>query len=156
MKTFIIRENNRHGREVTGLLGPIKELRVRVLERDDIGMLSFSSRQAAQVSVNSFVYLGVKALDDKGNEEWVDAKWYADRGELVQISPGKSAQVRVIGLKPADDRIAITAEYGGLKARGFIERIGRRNDQMWSPSASGEQILLSPKVNSGAWRSGKD
>ena len=156
MTRFIIRENNKHGREVLELLGPIKELRVRVLERDDVGMLSFSNRQGAPVSVNNFVYLGVKALDDKGNEEWVDAKWYADRGELVHISPSKCAQVRVVGLKPAEDRIAITAEYGGLKARGFIERIGRRNDQMWSPSGSGEQLLLSQSVNSGAWSSRKD
>jgi len=133
MKIFITREKNVDGCEAFIMLGPIKELRVRVLERDDIGMLDFSNRQEAPVSVNNFVYLGVKARDDKGNEEWVDARWHADKGELVHISPVKSSQVRVEGLRPAEDRIAITAEYGGLKARGFIQRIGDKNDQMWSP-----------------------
>jgi hypothetical protein len=156
MGIFNTSEKNIDGCEVFILLGPIKELRVRVLERDGIGLLNFSNRQETPVNVNNFIYLGVKAMDDLGNEEWVDARWYADKGELVHISPVKSSQVRVVGLRPAEDRIAIIAEYGGLKAKGFIQRIGQSNEQMWSPSDSTEQVLLSSTMSSGAWKGKKD
>ncbi|MGQ9583581.1 MAG: hypothetical protein ACUVV6_08750 [Thermoplasmatota archaeon] len=107
------------------MLGPIKELRVRVLERDGIGMMSFSERQGGPISgVNSFIYFGARALDVFGNEEWVEASWSAEKGELVHITPRRSSQVRVVGLQPADGKISIIAEYAGHKARAYIERIG--------------------------------
>ncbi len=107
------------------MLGPIKELRVRVLERDKIGMMGFSERQGGPIGgVNSFIYFGARALDVFGNEEWVEASWSTERGDLVHITPRRSSQVRVVGLQPADRSIAIVAEYAGHKARGYIERIG--------------------------------
>jgi len=123
------------------MLGPLKELRVSVLERDGIGMLSFSDRSEAPVNVNNFVYLGVKARDEEGNEDWVDAQWTADIGDVVLITPLRSSQVRVVGLKPADGKIAITAEYGGLMAKAFIERISRRTDLFMNSGALREQPL---------------
>ena len=123
------------------MLGPIKELRVRVLERDEIGMLSFSNRRGAPVNVNNFLYLGAKALDANGNEEWVDAKWSVDNGDLVLITPRLSSQVRVVGLRQTDDPIPIVAEYGGHMAKAFIERIGMRTDIFGNSGALREQPL---------------
>jgi hypothetical protein len=123
------------------MLGPLKELKVSVLERDEIGMLSFSERKGTPVNVNNFVYLGVRARDINGNEDWVDADWAADEGDVVLITPRKSAQVRVVALRPVDERIAITAEYGGLRDRAFIERIARRSDVFSNSGALREQAL---------------
>lgn len=123
------------------MLGPLKELRVSVLERDDIGMLNFSDRKGAPVSVNNFVYLGARARDVNGNEDWVDAEWVAESGDAVLITPHKSAQVRVVGLKPADRQIAIRAEYGGLTGLAFIERIGQRTDRFSGSGALREQAI---------------
>lgn len=126
------------------MLGPLKELRVSVLERDEIGMLGFSGRKCTPVNVNNFVYLGARACDINGNEEWVDADWVAESGDIVQITPRHSAQVRVLGLKPADRRIAIRAEYQGLTGQAFIEGIGRRTDMFGNSGAMREQNLKPP------------
>jgi len=66
----------------------------------------------------------VRARDIFGNEDWVEASWSSERGDLVHITPRKSSQVRVIGLQPVEGRIPIIAEYAGHKARAYIERIG--------------------------------
>jgi hypothetical protein len=121
------------------MLGPLKELTVSVLERDEIGMLNFSGRKGAPVAVNNFLYLGARARDVDGNEEWVDADWAADCGDDVLITPHRSSQVRVVGLKPADHQIAIRAEYGGLTGLAFIERIGQRTDRFGGSGALREQ-----------------
>ncbi|MBM4249384.1 MAG: hypothetical protein FJ149_08130 [Euryarchaeota archaeon] len=127
------------------MLGPLKELRVGVLERDEIGMLSFSGRKGAQVNVNNFVYLGARALDENGNEEWVDAEWVAEFNDDVLITPHRSSQVRVVGLKPADHQIAIRAEYGGLTGLAYIEGIGQRTDRFAGSGALREQSFPGPK-----------
>jgi SH3-like domain-containing protein len=123
------------------MLGPLKELKVSVLERDDIGMLSFSERKGAPVSVNNFVYLGARARDVNGNEDWVDAEWVAENGDVVLITPHRCSQVRVVGLKPADHQIAIRAEYDGLTGLAFIERISQRTDRFSNSGALREQPL---------------
>jgi len=123
------------------MLGPLKELTVSVLERDEIGMLSFSGRKGAPVDVNNFVYLGARARDVNGNEEWVDAEWVADFNDDVLITPHCCAQVRVVGLKPADHQIAIRAQYGGLTGLAFIEGIGQRTDRFANTAAVREQGL---------------
>ena len=127
------------------MLGPLKELRVSVLERDDIGMLSFSERKGAPVVVNNFVYLGARARDINGNEDWVDAEWVAENGDVVLITPHRSSQVRVIGLKPSDRQIAIRAEYDGLTGLAFIERIGPRTDRFAGSGALREQAVSGPR-----------
>jgi len=123
------------------MLGPLKELKVSVLERDEIGMLGFSGRKCTPVNVNNYVYLGARARDIDGNEEWVDADWVAESGDVLQIIPRRSAQVRVIGLKPADRRIAIRAEYHGLTGQAFIEGIGSRTDIFAGSVATREQTF---------------
>ncbi|MEM2870179.1 MAG: hypothetical protein QW379_07145 [Thermoplasmata archaeon] len=111
------------------MLGPIKELKVRVLERDSIGMLNFSEKQEGFIQgVNACIYFGVRARDIFGNEEWVDASWSSERGDLVHITPRRSSQVRIVGLRPAEGRIPIIAEYAGHKARAYIEGIGGLGD----------------------------
>lgn len=127
------------------MLGPLKELTVSVLERDEIGMLSFSGRKGAPVSVNNFVYLGARARDVNGNEEWVDAEWAADFNDDVLITPHRCSQVRVVGLKPADHQIAIRAEYEGLTGMAFIERIGPRTDRFAGSGALREQAVAGPR-----------
>jgi hypothetical protein len=121
------------------MLGPLKELTVSVLERDEIGMLSFSGRKGAPVAVNNFVYLGARARDVNGNEEWVDAEWVAEYSDDVLITPHRCSQVRVVGLKPSDHQIAIRAEYGGLTGLAFIEGIGPRTDRFGGSGALREQ-----------------
>jgi hypothetical protein len=139
---FITKQiNNKTG---IHMLGPLKELRVSVLERDEIGMLGFSGRKCTPVSVDNFVYLGARARDIDGNEEWVDADWVAESGDVVLITPRRSAQVRVQGLKPADRRIAIRAEYGGLTGQAFIEGIARRTDIFGASGALREQSVRRP------------
>jgi hypothetical protein len=126
------------------MLGPLKELKVSVLERDDIGMLSFSDRKGAPVAVNNFVYLGARACDVNGNEDWVDAEWVAEFNDDVLITPHRCSQVRVVGLKPADHQIAIRAEYGGLTSLAFIEKIGPRTDRFSNSGALREQAMPGP------------
>ncbi len=123
------------------MLGPIKELTVSVLERDEIGMLSFSGRKGAPIAVNNFVYLGARARDVNGNEEWVDAEWVAEFNDDVLITPHRCSQVRVVGLKPTDRQIAIRAEYEGLTGMAFIERIGPRTDSFAGSGALREQSI---------------
>jgi len=128
------------------MLGPLKELTVSVLERDEIGMLSFSGRRGAPVAVNNFVYLGARARDVDGNEDWVDADWVAENGDVVLITPNRCAQVRVVGLKPADHQIAIRAEYGGLTSLAFIEGIGQRTDRFAGSGALREQAIPASRM----------
>ena len=123
------------------MLGNVKELRVSVLERDEIGMLGFSDRKGAPVNVNNFVYLGVKGRDANGNEDWVEAKWSAEKGDIVLITPRTSSTVRVVALKPADEEITITAEFEGLRDRAIIQRIARRSDLFSNSGALREQPL---------------
>jgi len=123
------------------MLGPLKELKVSVLERDDIGMLNFSERKGTPVSVNNFVYLGARARDVNGNEDWVDAEWVAEFNDDVLITPHRCSQVRVVGLKPSDHQIAIRAEYGGLTSLAFIEKIGQRTDRFSNSGALREQAI---------------
>jgi len=127
------------------MLGPLKELKVSVLERDDIGMLSFSERKGTPVSVNNFVYLGARGRDINGNEDWVDAEWVAEYNDDVLITPHRCSQVRVVGLKPSDRQITIRAEYGGLTGLAFIERIGQRMDRFANSAAVREQALPAPR-----------
>jgi hypothetical protein len=126
------------------MLGPIKELSVSVLERDEIGMLSFSGRKGAPIAVNNFVYLGARARDVNGNEEWVDAEWVAEYNDEVLITPHRCSQVRVVGLRPSDHQIAIRAEYGGLTGLAFIEGIDTRTDRFAGSGALREQGLRKP------------
>ncbi len=127
------------------MLGPLKELTVSVLERDEIGMLNFSGRKGAPVSVNNFVYLGARARDVNGNEDWVDADWVAENGDVVLITPNRCSQVRVVALKPADHQIAIRAEYEGLTGLAFIEGIGQRMDRFAGSGALREQATFGLK-----------
>jgi hypothetical protein len=60
---------------------------------------------------------------------------------VVLITPRKSAQVRVVALRLANEKIAITAEYGGLRDRAFIESIAMRRDVFSNSGALREQAL---------------
>lgn len=108
-------------------VGPLAELRVRVLAPNEVGELDMTTLRGKLIrNVGGFVMFGAKGKDAKGNEFWVDATWRAEPEGYVKIEPAIGPKVKVTGLKPSakDEVIELIVEYGGLKATGFVEGIG--------------------------------